>query len=144
MDSFPSSTGRGGVPKGYGKNIVMGYYDGNTVTALWNYAQHFALNDNSWTSTFGPSTPGAINLISGQTNGIDATLNVFDDRGNLLHPSNEMKDGNGNYTVIGDVDPLLDACSKSTRDQVTLHGPNIGDLLNAKDISWAPSWAGSI
>jgi phospholipase C len=142
MDSFPSSTGRGGVPKGYGKNIVMGYYDGNTVTALWNYAQHFALNDNSWTSTFGPSTPGAINLISGQTNGIDATLNVFDDRGNLLHPSNEMKDGNGNYTVIGDVDPLLDACSKTTRDQVTLHGPNIGDLLNAKDISWGSFMGG--
>src|SRR5690348_11051429 len=25
---------------------VMGYYDGNTVTALWNYAQNFALSDN--------------------------------------------------------------------------------------------------
>ena len=25
---------------------VMGYYDGNTVTALWNYAQHFAMSDN--------------------------------------------------------------------------------------------------
>ena len=23
--------------------LVMGYFDGNTVTALWNYAQHFAL-----------------------------------------------------------------------------------------------------
>src|SRR5205823_4056894 len=39
---------------------VMGYYDGNTVTALWNYAQHFALNDNSFGTTFGPSTPGAL------------------------------------------------------------------------------------
>ncbi len=37
----------------------MGYYDGNTVTALWNYAQHFAMNDNSYDTTFGPSTPGA-------------------------------------------------------------------------------------
>ncbi len=26
----------------------MGYYDGNTVTALWNYAQHFAMSDNSF------------------------------------------------------------------------------------------------
>ena len=26
----------------------MGYYDGNTVTALWNYAQHFAMSDNSY------------------------------------------------------------------------------------------------
>ena len=48
----------------------MGYYDGNTVTALWNYAQHYALNDNSYDTNFGPSTPGAINLISGQTNGV--------------------------------------------------------------------------
>ncbi len=48
---------------------VMGYYDGNTVTALWNYAQHFAMNDNSFNTVFGPSTPGALNLISGQTHG---------------------------------------------------------------------------
>ena len=26
-----------------GPNSVMGYYDGNTVTALWNYAQYFAM-----------------------------------------------------------------------------------------------------
>src|SRR5689334_18126637 len=28
-----------------GKNIVMDYYDGNTVTALWNLAAHFTLSD---------------------------------------------------------------------------------------------------
>jgi phospholipase C len=26
----------------------LGYFDGNTVTALWNYAQFFALNDNAF------------------------------------------------------------------------------------------------
>src|SRR5215471_2686079 len=51
------------------KSIVMDYYDGNVVTALWNYAQHFAMSDNSFSTTFGPSTPGALNLISGQTHG---------------------------------------------------------------------------
>ena len=51
----------------------MGYYDGNTVTALWNYAQNFAMNDNSYGTTFGPSTPGALNLVSGQTNGVIKT-----------------------------------------------------------------------
>ena len=50
-------------------NQVMGYFDGNTVTALWDYAQHFALSDNFYNSTFGPSTPGHINLISGQAIG---------------------------------------------------------------------------
>jgi len=44
-------------------STVMNYYDGNTVTALWNYAQHYAMSDNSFDTTFGPSTPGALNLI---------------------------------------------------------------------------------
>ena len=48
----------------------MGYYDGNTVTAYWNYAQRFAMSDNSYGTNFGPSTDGAINLISGQINGV--------------------------------------------------------------------------
>ena len=50
MDGFPASRRRGRrpLPAGIGsKALVMGYYDGNTVTALWNYAQHFAMNDNA-------------------------------------------------------------------------------------------------
>ena len=47
----------------------MGYYDGNTVTAMWNYAQNFAMSDNSWSTSFGPSAPGAINLVAGTTCG---------------------------------------------------------------------------
>ena len=49
--------------------IVMDYYDGNTVTAMWNYAQHFSLNDysrttrSSWTFHAGR----AETWISGQT-----------------------------------------------------------------------------
>ncbi len=35
----------------------MGYYDGNTVTAVWNLAQRFAMSDNSFNTTYGPSTP---------------------------------------------------------------------------------------
>ena len=86
MDIFPAKTGSAGgapnfplvaVPPAVGtKGLVMGYYDGNTVTALWNYAQKFAMSDNSYNCQFGPSTPGAINLIAGQTNGILSTLNA--------------------------------------------------------------------
>ena len=47
----------------------MAYFDGNTVTALWNYAQNFAMSDNSFDTTFGPSTPGALNLVAGNTHG---------------------------------------------------------------------------
>jgi phospholipase C len=124
----------------------MGYYDGNTVTALWNYAQQFAMNDNSYTTQFGPSTPGAINLISGQANGFSATLNVLDASGNLLHPTHEaFGDAShvaSNIAEIGDGDPLLDICSNPTLDQVTMAGRNIGDLLNRRGISWGSFMGG--
>ena len=42
----------------------MSYYDGNTVTGLWNYAQHFAMSDNAYGTTYGPSTPGALNVTA--------------------------------------------------------------------------------
>ena len=38
---------------------------------LWNLAQNFAMSDNSFGTNFGPSTVGAINLVSGQTHGTD-------------------------------------------------------------------------
>ena len=73
-DLFPLYTGSGtagGVGAFGTKGQVMGYYDGNTVTALWNYAQHFAMSDDAYTDTYGPSTPGALEAVSGQTNGVD-------------------------------------------------------------------------
>jgi phospholipase C len=148
MDGFPAFVGTAGPPPaGIGsKALVMGYYDGNTVTAMWNYAQHFALNDNNYTTQFGPSTPGALNLISGQTNGFAATLNVLDSSGKLLHPTHEAFGdalrAASNITEIGDGDPLRDVCSNPKLDQVTMAGKNIGDLLNAKGITWGAFMGG--
>jgi len=135
MDLFPLYTGAAGTG-GTGvfdtTGLVMGYYDGNTVTALWNYAQNFALNDNSYSTTFGPSTPGAINLIAGQTNGAvgyntDGTLVTSPVR-------NLVDDSQGGFTLYGDLDPYLDVCSAGTK--VEMKGRNIGDLLNARNITW--------
>jgi phospholipase C len=136
MDLFPKYTGTAGPPPGspaaaLTKGAVMAYYDGNTVNALWNYAQEFALNDNSWTTTFGPSTPGAVNLIAGQTSGIDQT----NKDPTTMSQSHVTPDGNGGWTLIGDTDPLGDVCSTSS-DQNTFKGRNIGDLLNERNISW--------
>ena len=67
-DLFPKFTGRGtaGGVGAFGTNgQVMGYFDGNTVTALWNYAQHFAMSDNAWTDTFGPSDAGRARACRG-------------------------------------------------------------------------------
>jgi phospholipase C len=114
--------------------LVMGYYDGNSVTALWNYAQHYALSDNSYDTTFGPSTPGHLNLISGQTHGVAKEFMP----GGLPFPAGDVVEntGNGQGTVIGDPQPFGDDCS--SRDQVQLTGDNknIGDLLNAKGVTW--------
>ena len=69
MDKFVEFTSAYAGQKDCDSNGVMAYFDGNTVTALWNYAQNFAMSDNSFDTTFGPSTPGALNLISGNTHG---------------------------------------------------------------------------
>ena len=128
MDSFPEFTGTPGPPPTgqTTKGLVMGYYDGNTVTALWNYAQRYALNDNAFGTTFGPSSPGAINLVSGQTNGVSDEINAGSD---------VVTDG-GSTTLIGDSDPIGDTCSTTTGAQVSMGGQNIGDLLNSRGVTW--------
>ena len=138
MDLFPFYVGTPGPPPPGGgilntTGLNLGYYDGNTVTAIWNYAQNFAMNDNFYGTTFGPSTPGALNVISGQTNGVVQTLNGTGD---------ETDGGNGTLTVVGDPDPIGDACSNSTRNQVQMGGQNIGDLLNAAGITWGSFMGG--
>jgi phospholipase C len=145
MDQFVEKVGRGGsvalnngsgqsIPCDYGKgaSLVMGYYDGNTVTALWNYAQHFAMNDNSYGTVFGPSAPGALNLVSGQTHGFGPDVNPFSNPpgavGTAVTPAG---------TVVGDPQPAGDICD--SRDGTSVTDPkdaNIGDLLNAKNVTW--------
>jgi len=119
--------------------LVMDYYDGNTVTGLWNYAQNYAMSDNSYDTVFGPSTPGAINLISGQTHGIFAvdpvTHQKITDAFTVASP-----DANGVGTVINDPDPAWDDCSDNNHTSTfalgAMSGPNIGDLLNDKGVTW--------
>ena len=124
----------------YGPNgIVMDYYDGNTVTGLWNLAQHFTLNDNFYDSQFGPSSPGAINVVSGDTNGAVAEGGT----------STNVVDG----TLNGDAEPYFDECSNASTAlssttlpgsgalapggvTAELTGKNIGDLLSAKGLTW--------
>ncbi|HEV2321895.1 MAG TPA: alkaline phosphatase family protein, partial [Gammaproteobacteria bacterium] len=110
-----------GAPDISKPGLVMDYYDGNTVTAMWNYAQDFAMSDNSFGTTFGPSTPGALNLISGQTHGAALTAS-----GTSV----------ANGTDIGDQDPVYDDCSNQSRPRLSMSGQNIGNLLNALGVSW--------
>jgi phospholipase C len=138
-DLFPKYTGKGssGGAGAFGTaGQVMGYFDGNTVTAMWNYAQHFAMSDNAYTDTYGPSTPGALEVVSGQNNGV-RIVKTSQQPFNLTTASHSyyINDGQGGITLINDVDPGYDLCS-STTDQVMMSGKNIGDLLNARSITW--------
>ena len=129
MDLFPKYTGAPGPPPaGHDTHgLVMGYFDGNTVTAFWNYAQRFAMSDNSHGTNFGSSSVGAINLVSGQTNGVIDHINAGSDL---------VPDGGGGYTVIASPDPIGDVCSTSSVAQVKMGGANVGDLLNSHGVSW--------
>jgi phospholipase C len=114
--------------------LVMDYYDGNSVTALWNYAQHYALSDNFFNTTFGPSAPGHINLISGQTHGVTTE---FMPGGKPFPQDNLVTNAGGDQpTLINDAQPLGDDCSSRDRVQFSSNNKNIGDLLNAKGVTW--------
>jgi phospholipase C len=117
MDKFVQFTGS---PEADGSpTVVMDYFDGNTVTAYWNYAQNFAMNDNSFGSIPGPSTPGAINVVSGQTHGAVP-----------VQIAGTVEQG----SVISDDDPAGDIASGGVTFMMT--GKNIGDILNEKNVTW--------
>jgi phospholipase C len=132
MDKFVEQTGC--TDPVLGKQSVMGYYDGNTVTALWNYAQHFAMSDDFFGSTFGPSTPGALNVVAGTT--YEGTVT------NGFTGSGIIANGASSGAVISDRDPSYDKCSSTTRAQITMSGKNIGDLLNEAGITWGAFMGG--
>lgn len=147
MDQFVQYTDSGKCSGGlyYEPGLVMDYYDGNTVTALWNYAQHYTLNDRSFSSTYGPSTPGALNLIAGQTHGVismDPASGTENPKQTGVPDAKAVAspDATGVGTVINDPDPAFDDCSgndhTSTDAPAGMQGRNIGDLLNAKDVTW--------
>ncbi len=140
MDHFVQSVGTGGGTSPFGTpckaSQVMDYYDGNTVTAMWNYAQHFSLSDNSFGTTFGPSSPGAINLASGDTGNVDMAHTANNPPVSTpISPDGDItSDGNGGFSLTSDAQPYWDDCS--TRDAVALSGTNIGDELNQAGLSW--------
>jgi phospholipase C len=108
-----------GKQKNCDPHLIMGYYDGNTVTALWNYAQHFALNDNSFGTVFGPSTPGALNLFAAQTSGADQP---------------DLQNQTVGGTVIADPNPIYDDCS--SRPALSMTKRTLGDLLDEAGLTW--------
>ncbi|WP_051941047.1 phospholipase C [Phaeacidiphilus oryzae] len=126
--------------------LAMDYYDGNSVTALWNYAQQYTMSDNSYGSTYGPSTPGALNLVAGQTHGavsVSSTSGTTDPKQTATPDSSVVSSPNasGVGTIIRDPDPAYDDCADSDHTATSnlaavTQGKNIGDLLNQRKVTW--------
>jgi phospholipase C len=129
-------------------NLVLDYYDGNTVTGLWNYAQHYALSDNYYGTGFGPSSPGAIEVSGTNTYGVvcgpsSAAINTSPctaaPGATAATPGSSQAQGTG--TLYGDADPNYDICS-ATEDgdgaasTVAFGGRNIGNLLDKAGVTW--------
>jgi phospholipase C len=136
QDTQSSTPSAGCAPEFCPPGIVMDYYDGNTVTGLWNYAQNYAMSDNDWDTTFGPSTPGALNVISGATGGAKALIPVW-----AANPSQPATSGAVNGGAMnGDVDPFFDTCSDTNHTTTgalgEMTGQNVGDLLNTSHVTW--------
>ncbi|HEX6117401.1 MAG TPA: alkaline phosphatase family protein [Solirubrobacterales bacterium] len=103
----------------------MGYFDGNTVTAHWNYAQAFAMSDAFHADVLGPSTPGHLALVAGQTHGTrPAQLSV--------QGTPYALEG----TLVDDADPRHDDCSDHDGPILEMRGRNVGDLLTGERVSW--------
>ena len=141
MDMFVQKTesatpSAGCAPEFCPPGIVMDYYDGNTTTALWNYAQNYSMSDNDWDTTFGPSTPGALNVISGATGGAKALTPPWSPTPNQPATSSAVNGG----AMNGDVDPYFDTCSDTNHTTTgalgVMSGENVGDLLNASHVTW--------
>jgi phospholipase C len=146
VQNTESSNANGCGPEYCPPGISLDYFDGNTVTGLWNYAQNYAMSDNMFDTAFGPSSPGAINVVSGNTSGGNAVdANDTSTPGVVTTASGDVSaDGTGGSsstgTIYGDIDPFYDQCSDnshtSTSPEGELTGQNIGDLLNAKHVTW--------
>jgi phospholipase C len=126
----------------------LGYFDGNTVTALWHYAQYFALSDNFFATMAGQSTRGHLNLVAGDVYGAlcgpaHGDKNAVYVEGGPLPVCNGPADSAANPppsdgrlgTLVEDTDPYYDVCSESG-NTIALAGRNIGDLLSEAGITW--------
>ena len=76
--------------------LTMAHEDCNTIPFLWMYAHRFTIYDHIFQAMYGPSTPGNIDLIAGQTGQTQAAR----------HPDQAIKSQFGTgEPVVNDANP---------------------------------------
>jgi phospholipase C len=133
MDKFPQVNNSNGAGCSNDGSTVMGYFDGNTVTAMWNWAQRFAMSDNNWGTTYGPSTPGAVNLVAGQTAG--AVAHHFS---GSKGPTGQLSDSVVGTTItdvffVGPTNPVVNADVLNASGKSVIQSVQTGTLVTDLD-----------
>ena len=97
--------------------------------------------------TYGPSTPGTLNVIAGQTYGVacsapGASFAVFNSPGACAAPGvtptlpgSPLPLAAGQGTMFSDADPYFDVCTNQSINS-QMAGANIGDVLGSHGITW--------
>lgn len=116
---------------------VMGYFDGNSATALWNYAQNFAMSDHFHQLTYGPSTLGHLAVIAATTGPVYANplvraLPQFVQDGYLVNDMWALYD-DCSFTAVSSDTLNSDA---DRLDTGAIQAKNIGDLLTHARVPW--------
>ena len=78
--------------------LTMAHEDCTTIPFLWMYAHRFALYDHIFQAMYGPSTPGNIDLIAGQTGQTQAARHPDETSRSVFGPGEP---------VINDADPAF-------------------------------------
>jgi phospholipase C len=72
--------------------LTMAHEDCTTIPFLWMYAHRFALYDHIFQAMYGPSTPGNIDLIAGQTGQTQAARHPDETSHSIFTPGEPVVD----------------------------------------------------
>jgi phospholipase C len=107
MDGFISAQG--------GNAQTMGYYDRSDIPYYWDYADHFVLADNFFSSLLGPTFPNHLYIASGAAGPIKGLNNY---------------DWIVNGTIVGDLG------GSYPYDKLSLSWSTLAQELTAKNTTW--------
>ncbi|MGA2682767.1 MAG: alkaline phosphatase family protein [Candidatus Bathyarchaeia archaeon] len=77
-----------------GSSVTMGYYDRSDIPYYWDYAGHYVLDDNFFSSEMGPSLPNHLYIASGTDGPVNSTA-PWISSGNIVDnpPNTELTGG---------------------------------------------------
>ena len=123
----------------------LDYFDGNTVTGYWNYAQHYAISDNSFGTTFRAVYPGCHQRDLRATPATSTWSTARSPPPVLRLPRTVpwCPTGTELSPTLTTAIPFFDDCSSHSSNiginNTSSTGPtaeNVGDQLNMAGISW--------